>query len=85
MQKIEANKGERYKSGENDGTASAGARKFATLKVENVKVEMNKITRRFSRFEGHVDGIKQEMIETKDILGKIKKDIEDLDNYILSL
>ena len=85
MQKIEVIKGERLISDKHEENASEGGRQFETLKVENVKVEMTKIRRRFSRYEGHVEGIKQEMGEAKDILGKIKRDIEELDNYISSL
>ena len=85
MQKTEVNKGERCKSDKHEGNAPEGMRQFETLKVENVKVEMRKIRRRFARFEGHVEGIKQQMGEARDILGQIKRDIEELDNYILSL
>ena len=81
MQKIEVNKGERCKSDKHEENASEGKRQFETLKVENVKVDMSKIRRRFARFEGHVEGIKQEMGEAKDILGQIKRDIEELDNW----
>ena len=85
MLKTEVNKGERCKSDKHEGNAPEGRKQFETLKVENVKVEMRKIRRRFSRFEGHVEGIKQEMGEAKNILGQIKRELEELDNYILSL
>ena len=55
MHKIEVNKGERFKSDKHEGNAPGGRRQFETLNVENVKVEMTKIRRRFSRFEGHVE------------------------------
>ena len=83
MLKTEVNKGERCKSDKHEGNAPEGRKQFETLKVENVKVEM--IRRRFARFEGHVEGIKKQMGEARDILGQIKRDIEELDNYILSL
>ena len=52
---------------------------------EKVKVEMTKIRRRFSRFEGHVEGIKQQMGESRDILGQIKRDIEEFRQLYLMI
>ena len=85
MQKIEVNKGERCESDKHEGNATEGRKQFETVKVEHVKVEMTRIRRRFAKFEGHVEGIRQEMGQAKDILGQIKRDIEELDNYILSV
>ena len=84
MKKVEINRGTRKKSAENPGTAN-GHKKCETMKVENVKVEMDKIRRKFSRFDGHVNDIKHEMEDAKDILSQIKKEIAELDDYILAL
>ena len=85
MQKIEVNKAENCKSDKHEANACEGRSQVETIKVETVKGEMTKIRRRFARFEGHVEGIKQDMGEAKDILRQIKRDIEELDNFILSL
>ena len=76
MQKIETE--EQHKHNES-------CRSFATLKVEKVKEDMNKITRRLSRFNLHIEDIKQKMGDTGILLIKIKQDIEELESKILTL
>ena len=79
MQKIETNKEEIVKTG------TQGKRKYSTLKVENLTVEMGKIFRRFARFDGHVDHLKQDLTQAREALGQIEQDVEKLDRLVSSL
>ena len=74
MKKAEIKSGTRKKSADNPA-----------LKFDNIKFEMEKIRRKFARFDGHVNDIKHEMEDAKDILSQIKKEIAELDDYILAL
>ena len=79
MQKIESNREESEKTG------ALGRRKYSTLKVENLTVEMGKITRRFARFDGHVDHLKQDLTQAREAFGQLEQDVEILDRLVSSL
>ena len=75
------------KEGEYSGSTDTSKKyvKTGTKTTKDIKVEMNKIRRRFIKFELHLDDIKQDMDDTRSTLGQIEKDIKDVDRSIQGL